>query len=206
VWLIVGLGNPGLEYRYTRHNVGFRVIDRLSRALSLPLRRRNKKARWEKGWWDKETVVLAKPQTFMNLSGNAVSRLANFFSMDLRRIIVVHDDLDLEVGRIQIREKGGDGGHKGVRSIIEQLGTKEFVRLRMGIGRGERSGEEKNYVLGGFDDEQKQVITEEIEQACEAVKTVIFEGTAVAMNQFNQKTIHSAKRRQEGNGRVSSRQ
>ena len=129
----------------------------------------------------------------MNLSGDAVSRLANFFSMNLKKIIVIHDDIDLELGRIQIREKGGDGGHKGVRSIIECLGTNEFVRLRMGIGRGEHSGEEKSYVLGAFDDEQQQIITEEIEQACEAVKVTIFSGTAVAMNRFNRKNHSLSK-------------
>ena len=187
VWLIVGLGNPGLQYRNTRHNVGFRVIDRLAFARAAPLSHRSKKATWASGAWKQETVVLAKPQTFMNLSGEAVGLLTESFSVDRQRIIVIHDDLDLELGRIKIREKGGDGGHRGVRSIITHLESKDFVRIRMGIGRGGSSGEERDYVLGVFDDEQRQVVTEQIEAACEAVRTIIFEGSIVAMNRFNQK-------------------
>ncbi len=194
MWLIVGLGNPGLRYRYTRHNVGFRVIERLARELSIALNRRSKKARWETGRWEQEKVVLAKPQTFMNLSGEAVSLLANFFSLEGTSIVVVHDDLDLNLGRIKIGVKGGDGGHRGIRSIINHLGTDEFIRLRMGTGRGERSGEESKYVLGVFDDNQEHVVTELIERACEAVKTIIFEGVAAAMNQFNQRDHSFSKK------------
>lgn len=187
MWLIVGLGNPGLKYRYTRHNIGFRVIDRLARKLGISLSHRSKRSTWATGLWEQEKVTLAKPQTFMNLSGQAVSLIAESFSSDGSRIIVVHDDLDLELGRIKIREKGGDGGHRGVRSIIEHLKSKDFLRIRIGIGRGDISGEERDYVLDAFDAEQKQVVTELIETACEAVQTIIFEGPAEAMNRFNQK-------------------
>ena len=149
--------------------------------------RRSNKAKWGSGSWDRVEIVLAKPQTYMNLSGKAVRLLADTFLLDGLRIVVIHDDLDLDLGRIKIREKGGDGGHRGVRSIIENLEDKKFIRIRMGIGRGGDSGEERDYVLDAFDDEQKQVVTELIETACEAVRTVVFEGPAAAMNRFNQK-------------------
>ena len=155
--------------------------------VGIPLRRRDKKTTWALGSWEQKKVVFAKPQTFMNLSGEAVNRLADFFSINRQRIIVIHDDLDLELGRIKIREKGGDGGHRGVRSIIDHLESKEFLRIRMGIGRKSTSGAERDYVLDVFDDEQKQVVTELVETACEAVRTIVFEGAAAAMNRFNQK-------------------
>jgi len=189
VWLLVGLGNPGLPYRDTRHNIGFCVIDHLAGTLSLSLNEKSLKARWTRGFWNTEKVVLAKPHTYMNASGEAVALLADHFNIDSARIVVVHDDMDLPLGRIKIREKGGDGGHKGVRSIIRCLESEQFVRVRMGIGRSAESGEEIDYVLDTFDEEQKPIINEQVEQACEAIKVVVFEGTAAAMNRFNQKNL-----------------
>lgn len=187
VWLIVGLGNPGLTYRYTRHNIGFRVIDRLSREFSIPVTKRGLMATWGNGQWEDREVVLAKPQTFMNLSGEAVVRLAASFEATVGQVIVIHDDLDLNLGEIRIREKGGDGGHRGVRSIIDGLGRDEFIRVRMGISRPDRKGDEQDFVLGMFDFQERKVLQEHIEAAKKAVKTIIVEGTSVAMNRFNRR-------------------
>lgn len=187
VWLIIGLGNPGRKYQFTRHNIGFRVIDRLSKALSVPLNKMGLMAKWGKGQWEDQGVVLAKPQTFMNLSGEAVLRLIHFFQVDTENLIVIHDDLDLDLEQIRIRERGGDGGHKGIKSIIEHLGTKEFIRIRLGISRPDKKEEGKDYVLSDFVEHQKKMLNVQLGRAEAAVKTIIFEGTAKAMNQFNRK-------------------
>lgn len=187
MWLIVGLGNPGLRYRYTRHNIGFRVIDRLSKELSIPVAKKGLMAKWGNGYWEDRDVVLAKPQTFMNLSGDAVVRLATFFGAERGYLIVIHDDLDLHLGEIRIREKGGDGGHRGVRSIIDGLGRGEFIRVRMGISRPDMQGDEQDFVLGAFSPQEKKVLKDHLDKGKEAVKTIIVEGTSVAMNRFNRR-------------------
>ena len=187
MWLIIGLGNPGQEYENTRHNLGFRVVESLGRDLSLPLAKKGFLSQWAKGVWNGEAVVLAIPQTFMNRSGEALLSLMQFFKIDNRRVIVVHDDLDVPLGEIRIKEKGGDGGHKGLRSIICCTGRKEFIRLRLGISRPEMKGKEIDFVLGFFGEQELPVVEKQIEQAKEAVETIIFEGTATAMNQFNRR-------------------
>lgn len=195
MWLIVGLGNPGAQYGDTRHNVGFMVIDRLSNQLDIPLRSRSMKAMWGKGVWEGKGVVLAKPQTFMNLSGESVVRLASHFLVEGEQIVVIHDDLDLDLGRIKIQEKGGDAGHKGIRSIIDHLKRRDFIRLRLGIGRKEgRRGGEREYVLTTFCEEEQRVVAEQIERAGEAVRTILVDGTAIAMNRFNQRMVSAGKK------------
>lgn len=187
MWLVAGLGNPGRRYEYTRHNVGFRVIDCLSRGSEIPLSKKGFFAKWGKGLWVNEEVIIAKPQTYMNLSGESISRLIKFFRIDPAQLIVIHDDLDLDFGLIRIREKGGDGGHKGVRSIIEHVGSGEFIRVRLGIGRPDNKEDGTDYVLSRFDMNQRETLRVQMEQASEAVRTIITEGTAKAMNQFNRK-------------------
>ena len=188
MWLIVGLGNPGAQYSDTRHNVGFMVIDRLSEQFDIPLRSKSMKALWGKGLWEGRGVVLSKPQAFMNLSGESVVRLANHFFVEDAQIIVIHDDLDLDLGRIKILEKGSDAGHKGIRSIIDHLKRENFIRLRLGIGRKQgKRGSEKEYVLTAFGAEEQRVIADQIERAGEAVRMIIIDGPAVAMNQFNRR-------------------
>ncbi|MBN2468090.1 MAG: aminoacyl-tRNA hydrolase [Deltaproteobacteria bacterium] len=187
MWLIIGLGNPGRTYASTRHNIGFRVIDRLSRVLSIPLEKKKFFATWGKGTWENQAVILAKPQTFMNVSGEAVRGLVNFFRIGREKIIVIHDDIDLGFAYIRVREKGGDGGHRGIKSIIDALESKEFTRVRIGISRPGQKGDEKEYVLGAFDEEQKQLLPVLIDTAGEAVATIISEGVAIAMNRFNRR-------------------
>ena len=185
MWLIVGLGNPGRIYKFTRHNIGFRVIDALSKEFSIPLDNKRMMSRWGKGTWEAKKVLLAKPQTFMNLSGEAVVRLRNFYRIDADKVIIIHDDLDLSFGQIKIRNKGGDAGNKGVKSIIESLGKSEFIRVRLGISRPEKKGKGRDYVLADFDEREKEKLNVLLDQAKEAVKTIISESTAQAMNRFN---------------------
>lgn len=187
MWLIVGLGNPGLTYKFTRHNIGFRVIDQLSKEFAIPLEKKSMKAQWGKGIWEGQKILLAKPQTFMNLSGEAVVRLKNFFRIETDKVIIIHDDLDLQLGFMKIRDKGGDAGNKGVKSIIESLGESEFIRVRLGISRPVSKGTGKDYVLADFDEREKKDVNVILEQTMEAVKTVMMEGTASAMNRFNRK-------------------
>ena len=187
MWLIVGLGNPGRKFKFTRHNIGFRVIDQLSKKLSIPLDKKRMMATWGKGSWSDQKVVLSKPQTFMNLSGESVVRLKNFFRIETDKVIIIHDDLDLNFGQMRIRNKGGDAGHKGVRSVIDCLEKNEFVRVRLGISRPDDKGEGKDYVLTDFDELQKKNLDILLDQAQQAVKTIIFESPAQAMNRFNRK-------------------
>ena len=187
MWLIVGLGNPGRKFKFTRHNIGFRVIDQLSQEVPIPLDKKRMMATWGKGSWVDQEVLLAKPQTFMNLSGDAVVRLVNFFRIETGNVIIIHDDLDLDFGQIRIRDKGGDAGHKGLKSIIESLRKNEFIRVRLGISRPENTEDGKDYVLADFDELQKKNLSILFSRAKEAVKTIILEGTAPAMNRFNRK-------------------
>ena len=187
MWLIVGLGNPGRKFRFTRHNIGFRVIDQLSKELSIPLDKTRMMGTWGKGSWSDQKVVLLKPQTFMNLSGEAVVRLKKIFRIETEKVIIIHDDLDLDFGQMRIRDKGGDAGNKGVKSIIESLGKSEFIRVRLGISRPEKKGDGKDYVLADFDEREKKNVNILLDQAKEAVKTIMIEGTAQAMNRFNRK-------------------
>jgi peptidyl-tRNA hydrolase, PTH1 family len=187
VWLIVGLGNPGQKFKFTRHNIGFRVIDQLSKELSVPLDKKRMLALWGKGSWEEQKVLLAKPQTFMNLSGQAVVKLKNFFRIATNKVIIIHDDLDLNFGQMRIRNKGGDAGNKGVKAIIESLGESEFIRVRLGISRPEIKGEGRDYVLADFDELEMKNVNIFLDQAKEAVKTIVLEGADQAMNRFNRK-------------------
>ena len=148
--LIVGLGNPGSRYALTRHNMGFIVLETLAQEVNIPVGRRGFDALYGAGEIDGEPVVLAKPQTYMNLSGVAVGKLARFFKIDIGNIIVVHDDLDIAFQEIRVKEGGGDGGHKGLMSITDHLGRSDFIRIRAGIGRPDLKGMVESYVLSRF--------------------------------------------------------
>jgi PTH1 family peptidyl-tRNA hydrolase len=182
--LIVGLGNPGRKYANNRHNVGFQCLDRLAEAWGLSFSRRKHKALLAQGETAGLKVILAKPQTFMNLSGEAVERLARFYKVPPKDILVIYDDLDLPVGKIRLRPEGGSGGHKGMKSIIEHLGTNGFCRLRVGIGRPPH-GDPVDYVLGDFAPDERIAIDEARERAVSAVELWLAEGIVVAMNKYN---------------------
>ena len=184
--LIVGLGNPGSEYANHRHNVGFQIVEALAKLHGLSFARQKKaKARVAEGQIGARPVLLAKPQTFMNLSGKTVQRLSREHDVPPESILVVCDDLDLPLGRLRIRPRGGSGGHKGLHSIIESLDSQDFARLRVGIDRPAGSLDPAEYVLQPFAEEDKAVVTESLERAVDAIETWLAEGIVAAMDRFN---------------------
>ena len=185
--LIVGLGNPGRVYVNNRHNVGFQCLDFLARRHGISLARRRARAQIGSGEIAAVNVILAKPRTFMNLSGEAVAQLLKRFSIPLSDLIVVYDDLDLPLGKIRIREWGGSGGHRGMESIIAHLGSKDFPRIRVGINPGQDTEELKtpDYVLSDFTSEEKVIIEEVYIKVADAIYCILAEGIATAMNKFN---------------------
>lgn len=184
--LIVGLGNPGAEYAEHRHNVGFRVAEALASAHSLIFaRQKSMRARVAEGQIGARQVLLAKPQTFMNLSGKAVSRLSRAHEIPAERIMVVYDDLDLPLGRLRLRPEGGSGGHRGMRSIIDLLGTQEFPRLRVGIDRPSGSKDPAEYVLQAFDEDQQALVARAVARAVAAIECWLADGILAAMDRFN---------------------
>ncbi len=187
-WLVVGLGNPGPRYLATRHNVGFMVVDSLADDAGIGLDRHKFDAEFGRGILAGRQVILAKPQTFMNLSGAAVQKLTHFFRIPTKAILVIHDDVDLNCNRIKIKEKGGDGGHKGIRSIIAALGTGDFTRIRVGIGRPEDNVDVADYVLQRLGPDEQAQLDQMVAKARDAVLTVLSEGTKAGMNRFNRKT------------------
>jgi PTH1 family peptidyl-tRNA hydrolase len=187
--LIVGLGNPGNVYRMTRHNIGFMVVDRLAHRHRISLDSRKSGSIFGLGKVHGRPVILAKPMTYMNLSGPAVRYLVNFFKLDTKHLLVIHDDIDLVFGRIKIKQKGGDGGHHGVMSLIDAFGSGAFVRVRVGIGRPDTRQEVKGYVLNRFDAQQEAALDKVIAMAQEAVETILLKGLREGMNRFSRKTF-----------------
>ena len=194
--IIVGLGNPGIKYKNTRHNVGFMAVAYLAEANSIRFNKSDFKSQWGKGVIHGKVVILSKPQTFMNLSGKAVKVLADFFRIEPKDILVIYDDIDLELGAIRIRLGGGSGGHRGMQSIIEYLGTNDFPRIRLGIGRPKNEaeglrlkaeGDVSDYVLSPFNSEEKGMLKQMLDRAKEAVEVVLKDGIEKAMNRFNKK-------------------
>ena len=184
-YLMVGLGNPGREYRFNRHNVGFMAIDTLCREWKVDLNRVQAKALVCPTNFGGRRVILAKPQTFMNLSGQSVSALLHFYKVPLENLLVIHDDLDLAVGILRIRPEGGSAGQKGLGSTIEKLGTEHFPRLRIGIGRPPGRMDSAAYVLQDFPKGEQETIVQVLDRARQAVETFISSGIVTAMNQFN---------------------
>ena len=182
--LVVGLGNPGRKYADTRHNVGFMVIDRLARRSGIEVTKRQCSALVGLGSIGRARVCLAKPQTYMNLSGEAVACLLRFYKISTADLLVIYDDRDLPPGKIRLRERGSAGGHRGMESIIGMLGTSDFPRLRVGIGRPAEI-DAMDHVLGGFSAEERPLMEDALDRAAEAVECVFTEGLVAAMNRFN---------------------
>jgi peptidyl-tRNA hydrolase, PTH1 family len=183
--LIIGLGNPGREYRDNRHNTGFMLVDKLGADLGIQLGKMQSKALVGTGMLNGVKVILAKPQTFMNLSGESASGLINFYKIDLDRILVAHDDLDLPFGTLRIRPNGGSGGQRGLASIINRLGTQEFPRLRIGIGRPPGQMEAADYVLQSYSKNEREDLVLILDRASKAAQVFIQANLEQAMNQFN---------------------
>lgn len=184
-WLVLGLGNPGQRYAGTRHNLGADVVGEVGRRQGLSLGRQSLSALWEKGRVGGENVILALPQTYMNLSGQAAASLMHYFNVGLERLIVVHDDLDLELERLKIARRGGAGGHKGVQSIIQHLGGDEFIRLKVGIGRPRYDEPVEKYVLDGWYADQRELVEKVVDMAADCLETILIRGVAEAMQQFH---------------------
>jgi len=184
-WLIVGLGNPGRKYAGNRHNAGFHVVDRLAAAYDLNFDQQRNRARMARGQIEGVRVALVKPQTYMNLSGEAVGALTRFFKIPSEQVLVIFDDLDLPLGSLRLRLKGGAGGHKGMTSVIAHLNTQDFPRIRVGIGRPPGRMPPEAYVLQDFKNDEKPIIEHTYEQAVTAIHMTLSDGFEMAMNQFN---------------------
>lgn len=185
IYLIVGLGNPGREYRNTRHNMGFLAVDALIQKLGFSRSKVQNKAIINTGSLQGQKVILAKPQTYMNLSGQAVSGLVNFYKIPLNHLLVINDDVDIPFGTIRIRPGGGSAGQKGVGSIIEKLGTQEFARMRLGVGRPPGQMSTPDYVLQQFSKDEEEFLRNFLDKADLAVEEFILNGLDAAMNKFN---------------------
>jgi PTH1 family peptidyl-tRNA hydrolase len=184
-YLIIGLGNPGREYRENRHNLGFMLMDRLAVKLNARFTRLQSKALVASALHHEKKVILAKPQTFMNLSGQSVQGLIHFYKIPLENLLIAHDELDLPAGTIRIRPDGGSAGQKGMASILERLGTDEFPRLRIGIDRPPGQMPAPDYVLQDFSNNEMPIISETLDRAAEAVLLFVDEGLDMAMNKYN---------------------
>lgn len=184
-YMLVGLGNPGRQYKTNRHNMGFLVLDQLAKHLLLSFSRVESKALVCKGEYNNARLLLVKPQTYMNLSGQAVATLANFYHIPLDNLLIAYDDIDLPYGVIRLRPEGSSAGHKGMQSIIERLGTNEIPRLRLGVDRPSGRKTAANYVLRNFSASELELLPDILDRAVKAIITVLDKGLDTAMNQFN---------------------
>lgn len=182
--LILGLGNPGVEYKGTRHNVGFEVIDELSDRHAIPVRKRSMRSLLGDGVIEGQKVILARPMTYMNLSGEAVASICRMYRIPPEDVIVVVDDVALPVGKLRLRYKGSSGGHNGLSSIERHLHTQEYPRIRIGVG-GAENGKLVGHVLGKFKPSEREAVSESIDRAADAVEAALREGFEKAMNLFN---------------------
>jgi PTH1 family peptidyl-tRNA hydrolase len=187
--LVVGLGNPGNTYADTPHNAGFMVADKIAQDFKISFNKSKFDTIFGRGFIEDVDVLLAKPMAFMNRSGPPLQKLAYYFRIPGEDMLVIHDDIDLAFGRLKIKEKGGHGGHNGIRSVMDAFGGGEFVRLRIGVGRSEAGESVTDHVLGRFSAAKGEMVTRVISAARDAVVTVICEGTKVGMNVFNRKDL-----------------
>ena len=185
MYLIIGLGNPEPDYAKTRHNMGFNVINKLSEKYDIAVNKSKFKALYGTGEINNEKVVLVKPQTYMNLSGEAVQEFVNFYKVDLDKLLVIYDDIDTVPGKIRIRNSGGPGTHNGMKSVVSCLNSEGFMRVRVGIGMPEFKHDLINYVIGHIPEEEFDNLQKGVELAEQAVEDIIKNGVDIAMNKFN---------------------
>lgn len=189
MYIIVGLGNPGKQYENTRHNTGFMVIDEAARKYNISVHEKKHKAVIGKGFIGGQKCILVKPQTFMNLSGESIREIIDYYKIEEQKeLIVISDDISLETGAIRIRKKGSAGGHNGLKNIILHLGHDEFQRIRVGVGEKPAGYDLIEYVLGHFGEEDRKLMAESVAEAAEAIEVMITNGPDAAMNQFNKKS------------------
>ena len=185
MYLIVGLGNPESEYAHTRHNMGFDTINELAKNNNINITKTKFKALYETGIIQNEKVILLKPQTYMNLSGESVKEVAEFYNLKPEEIIVIYDDIDIEKGKIKLRKKGGPGSHNGMKSVVQELSTTDFIRIRVGIGQPEFKSDMINYVIGKVPEEEQKILQQGTKKAAEAIEEILKNGIDIAMNKFN---------------------
>ena len=185
MYLIAGLGNPGREYDMTRHNIGFEVIDYIADRYKIKVKKLKFKSLYQKAELAGEDVILMKPQTYMNLSGESVRDAAAFYKIPPEKIIIISDDINLDAGRIKIKKSGSAGGHNGLKNIIQHMGSEAFTRVRVGVG--ESGGDMVGHVLGRFSSEDAKTMDEAISKAADAVKCLVTDGPELAMTRFNTK-------------------
>lgn len=198
MYLIVGLGNPGMKYDATKHNMGFKVIDELVETYGIPSSGTSLKGMYGKGMIGGEKVILIKPMTYMNNSGECVRAFVDYYKVDPEEeVIIIYDDITLEPGSIRVRKKGSAGGHNGIKSIIAHLGTEKFKRIRVGVGEKPKNWDLADFVLSPFKPEEKDAVREGIEKAAKAVEVILTDGADAAMNRYNKK---AAKPKEEKTG------
>ena len=183
MFLIVGLGNPGREYENTRHNIGFAAIDLIAEKYNIDVNRTKFKGEYGEGFINGNKVILLKPYTFMNLSGESVREAIDFYKLTEEEVLIIYDDISLEVGRLRIREKGSAGGHNGIKSIINHIGTDVFTRIKIGVGAPK--GDLVNHVLGKFSKEEVNILKQTLDVVAKATEDIIANGAKDAMNKFN---------------------
>ena len=188
MFIIAGLGNPGREYENTRHNIGFHVIDDIAKKYQITMLERKHKAIIGKGYIDGQKVVLVKPLTYMNLSGESIREVTDYYKVDVTtQLVVFSDDISLDVGQLRIRKKGSAGGHNGLKNIILHLGSENFIRIRMGVSDKPQGYDLKDYVLGHFTDKEKKLLEETSGKAAEAIRMILQGDVDGAMNRYNTK-------------------
>lgn len=185
MYIIVGLGNPGAQYEHTRHNIGFEVIERFATDNRISVEQKKHRALIGQGSYEGEKVLLVMPQTYMNLSGEALQQVLAFYKADKNKIIVVYDDISLGVGEMRIRKKGSAGGHNGIKNIIQHLGSDEFIRIKVGVGEKPAGWDLARYVLSRFEKNEIEEMANSVERASRALEMIIKDGTDKAMNNFN---------------------
>lgn len=185
MYLIVGLGNPENEYAHTRHNMGFDTINQIAKNNNIQITKNKFKGLCESAIIQNQKVILLKPQTYMNLSGESVKEVAEFYNLKPEEIIVIYDDIDIEKGHIKIRKKGGAGSHNGMKSVVEELQSTDFARIRVGIGQPEFKSDMINYVIGKVSQEEQEILQQGVEKAAKAVEEILKNGIDRAMNKFN---------------------
>lgn len=185
MYLIVGLGNPENEYANTRHNMGFDTINEIAKKYNINVTKSKFKGLYETGIIEGQKVILLKPQTYMNLSGDSIIEAMDYYNIDIDDLIIIYDDMDTEKGKIRLRKKGGPGSHNGMKSVVNNLQTDEFTRIRIGIGQPEFKNDMINYVIGKVSVEEQKELHEGVIKAVNAVEEIIKNGIDIAMNKFN---------------------
>ena len=183
--IIAGLGNPTKQYEGTRHNAGFRVIDKIADDYGISINKKEFKGLCGSGYIEGQKVLLLKPQTFMNISGVCVAGLVDYYSLDMEDVIIIYDDVTLDIGKIRLRPHGSAGGHNGIKSLINELGTQEFQRIRVGVGKKPVHYDLADWVLGHFKKEEREVMDKSVQLSAEAVESILDKGIGFAMNMYN---------------------